>query len=171
MPVDQLNQLSEEGGADRSTGDVQTVNQWLAASAASNGRTFQLVADIALGTAKEVGCRMLESEGEYTAIGYDRQRKSLFVDRTHSGLLNFNKDFPVRTEAPLSLADGVLRLTVLVDRNSVEVFADAGSVASTNLVFAPPGGRGIEFYEKGGASGEISAHITRLRSIWASPKQ
>jgi sucrose-6-phosphate hydrolase SacC (GH32 family) len=61
-------------------------------------------------------------------------------------------------------------LNVLIDRNSVEIFADGGRLANTNLVFPPAGASGIEVYATGGQPGKISAHITPIQSIWAVAK-
>ncbi|MGA8027559.1 MAG: glycoside hydrolase family 32 protein, partial [Bryobacteraceae bacterium] len=109
-------------------------------------RTFELRSEIPMGNAREVGWRVLHADGSSTLVGYDRGARKLFVDRTHSGLVGFSKDFPARVEAPLSISGNVLRLNLLVDRCSVEVFADDGHVAMTNLVFPPRGAMGLEMY-------------------------
>lgn len=129
--------------------------------------SFHLRSELRPGTGKEIGWRILADASHYTLIGYDRQRAKLFVDRTHSGLTNFSKDFPARVEAPLQLEGDVLRLDILVDRCSVEVFADGGRVTSTNLVFPPRGANGLKVYSEGG---EISATsiIGNIQSIYAS---
>jgi sucrose-6-phosphate hydrolase SacC (GH32 family) len=147
------------------------VNRWLAVtSALTRDRSFQLTAEIQLGSAHEVGWRILKNNANYTVIGYDRKTQKLFFDRTHAGVTTFSKDFPHRTEAPLVLQDAILRLNVLVDRNSVEIFADSGQLAMTNLVFPPASAAGMEVYAKGGQTGKISAHVSRVRSIWATAK-
>ncbi len=168
MPIDQLGRLEEKAAG--TTGTVEMVNRWLATSELTKGRTFQLKAEIPLGSAREVGWRILESDGNQTVISYDPKAQKLFFDRTHSGLANVSKDFPHRTESPLVLQESLLRLNVLVDRNSVEIFADGGQFASTNLVFPPPGASGIEVYAKGGQPGKISVHVRPIRSIWAVAK-
>jgi sucrose-6-phosphate hydrolase SacC (GH32 family) len=129
-------------------------------------RSYRLRAEIPLQTAREVGWRVLMSGRYSTVIGYNAAARKLFFDRTQSGVIGFNKDFPVRTEAPLILATPTLRLDMLVDRSSVEVFADGGLVASTNLVFPEVGASGLEMYANGGETGPISVEISRLQSIW-----
>jgi fructan beta-fructosidase len=168
LPIDQLARLEEKAGG--KTGTVDMVNRWLATSELTKGRAFQLKTEIPLGSAREVGWRILKSDGNQTVISYDRKARKLFFDRTHSGLMNVSKDFPHLTEATLVLHEPVLRLNVLVDRNSVEIFADGGQLANTNLVFPPAGASGIEVYTKGGQAGKISAQITPIQSIWAVAK-
>lgn len=128
--------------------------------------SFRLRSDMHLGNAREIGWRLLADNTHYTLVGYDRRNAKLFVDRTHSGLTDFSKDFPARIEAPLKLQSDVLRLDVLVDRCSVEVFADGGRVTSTNLVFPPPGANRLDSYSNGGASGAIKATVSAIQSIW-----
>jgi fructan beta-fructosidase len=49
-------------------------------------------------------------------------------------------------EAPLHLAGSVLSLDIVVDRSSLEVFADGGRITMTNLVFPAEGAYGLQFY-------------------------
>ncbi|MGC2661277.1 MAG: glycoside hydrolase family 32 protein [Bryobacteraceae bacterium] len=147
-------------------GSMASVNAWLAARSAKLGRSYELQAQIPLGTVQEVGLHVLASPDHSVIIGYDVAAQKLFFDRTHSGLMVFNKDFPDRTEAPLVLATPTLRLNVLVDRNSVEVFADGGQIAATNLVFADPASTGIAIYSKGGVPGSVSVNVAPVESIW-----
>lgn len=129
--------------------------------------SFRLHSEMHLGTAQELGWRILADEAHYTLVGYNRQNGTLFVDRRHSGLTTFSKDFPSRVEAPLDLTGDLLRLDILVDRCSVEVFADKGRVTSTNLVFPPQGANKLESYSKGGNAGSITSTIHEVRSTYA----
>jgi len=138
----------------------------LGRSVTTNGHSFELRSEMQLGTAQEVGWKLLARDGSYTLVGYDVGTHTVFVDRTHSGLTAFSKDFPNRSEAPLALRDDVLRLRVLVDRCSVEVFAGDGEVAMTELVFPPPGADEIEVWKTGGEPGNITASLSELESIW-----
>ena len=165
-PVEQISELGQQPGAGTS-GTLAAMNHWLAASPVTKERAFEFKTEVALGTAQEVGWRILNGDGHYTVIGYDRQAKKLFFDRTHTTKTNISADYAARTDAPLALDKPVLRLTVLVDRDSVEVFADDGKVTTTNLVFPPVGAGGIEIYAKGGEPGQVSAHLTSIRSIWS----
>ena len=128
--------------------------------------SFELQSTTALGTAEEVGWRLLAEDGTATVIGYNREQKQLFVDRTQANSSTFNKDFNSRINAPLSLAGNTLQLTILVDRNSVEVFADHGRLTMTDLVFPRTNASGFEAYSKGGKAGSSKAEVWSLHSIW-----
>jgi sucrose-6-phosphate hydrolase SacC (GH32 family) len=136
------------------------------AELSGTGHQFEFTSVVSLGSAQEVGWKLLAGSGVYTTIGYDRGKQMLFVDRTKSGNVGFHKDFPARTEAPLKLASDKLELHVIVDRDSVEVFAEDGRVAITNLVFAPPDANDLQFYASGGKAKIISGKLWKLKSGW-----
>lgn len=146
--------------------EIGQVNLALTRSKFALTNTFELDSATMLGTAQEFGWRVLASSGTATVIGYDRESRKVFVDRTHSGDTSFSKDFAARTETTIPKPFEVLRLRILVDRNSVEVFANGGLVAMTNLVFPPDGANGLEAYEKGGRTAKISVQGWQIRSVY-----
>ncbi len=125
-PVEEIDQLVEAG------------------SNAPATHSFLLAFSLNIDTGREVGLRLLSNGDYYTSVGYDPSKKVLFVDRSHSGDTSFSPDFPARLEAPLATAETRLKVEVLVDRCSLEVFADDGRVVSTNLVFPPAGANAIK---------------------------
>ena len=132
---------------------------------AAGGQSLELIGAVSVGQASEVGWKLLEANGTFTAVGYDVRAKQVFVDRTHSGNVGFSAKFPARVSAPFDAA-GKLRLHILVDRSSVEVFAGDGEIALTNLVYPPENGTKLEFYSAGGAPGPVTSEVFTLRSIW-----
>jgi fructan beta-fructosidase len=131
------------------------------------GHQFEFVSIVPLGTAQEVGWKVLARDGTFVNVGYDKRKGVLYVDRTHSGDVGFNKNFPATTEAPLRLNGDSLRLNLVVDRDSLEVFAEEGRLTITNLVFAPKDANGLQFYANGGKAGVVSGTLWKLRSAWA----
>lgn len=120
-----------------------------------------VTATIPLGTAQEAGLKLM---GGSVTVGYDRAAQELFVERPAAP---FHPAFGGRVRAPLRLGlSPTLRLRVLVDRSSVEVFAGEGRVTMTQLVFAPPGGRLADWYATGGKPGRVSLKVQSLESIW-----
>ncbi len=137
------------------------LNSKLAQSSIGTSHTYEIESTIPVGNAGNPEWRVLVDPDSYTAIGYDRQSSTVFVDRTHSGNVSFSPKFPARTAAPVHLRDGLLRLHILVDRDSVEVFAQDGEVALTNLVFPPRNAAKIEFHAP--ASISVSADLWSLQ--------
>jgi len=168
-PIEGVSELRDEH-VEAANQRVEEINRKFQNSDIIKSHTFELSSTIEVGTAQEAGWRLLAMDGTTTIIGYDRRRGSVFVDRTHSGVTGFSKEFPVRTEAPLAINSGVLNLDVLVDRCSVEVFAEGGRIAMTNLVFPDAGAKGIVAYANGGDAGLVSANVWRLKSTHLRPE-
>jgi beta-fructofuranosidase len=59
-----------------------------------------------------------------------------------------------------------LKLRVLVDRASVEVFVDDGIESVTSFAFPADGPRSIELYTESGSAKVDSLVVHRLGSIW-----
>ena len=119
---------------------------------ARNTAGFEIRAALDLAGAREAGWKLQFSNGASVLIGYNALNHEVFVDRTHSGQVAFSRDFPVRTSAPLLQTGKSIDFQILLDRNSVEVFAAGGQVTLTNLVFPPAvAPRRIEFFSDGPA--------------------
>ncbi len=119
--------------------------------AASNAARFEIRAALEIAGAREAGWKLQFGDSASVLIGYNATRREVFVDRTHSGLVAFSPDFPVRVSAPLPDAGKTLDFRILVDRNSVEVFAAGGRVTLTNLIFPPGVTPRIQFFSDGPA--------------------
>ena len=76
----------------------------------------------------------------------------IFIDRSQSGRVDFNDHFAGRQWAPLALRDGALVLHVLIDRASLEVFADDGARVLSEQVFPAAASVGLSVYAKGGTA-------------------
>jgi len=86
----------------------------------------------------------------HTTIVYDVAASTLVVDRAHAGQTAFNAAFAATQEAPLTPRPETLALHIFVDRSSVEVFADAGTVVITSLIFPDARTTDLEVYAVGG---------------------
>jgi fructan beta-fructosidase len=94
-----------------------------------------------------------------TVIEYDAEHARVSLDRTRSTTEPFHADYPRRYEAVLP-GGALTELHVVVDRSSVEVFADG--VAVTALVFPPPDAVGIELYSSDVDDGAVTLDIWTL---------
>ncbi|MBL7222901.1 MAG: glycoside hydrolase family 32 protein [Candidatus Brocadiae bacterium] len=70
------------------------------------------------------------------------------------------------TEAPLPLEDGRIRLQILLDRTTVEVFGNDGAISMPTCFLPDPADRGLGVYAEGGEARLVSLEIHRLRSAW-----
>ncbi|MEV7572272.1 glycoside hydrolase family 32 protein [Pseudarthrobacter sp. NPDC089323] len=105
--------------------------------AAAPGSAQVIEAEILPGSAEHVAFHLFASEdgSTGTVLGYNAATGRLVLDRSRSGDTGFHEKFSSAESAPLVLEDGVLKLQIVVDHCSVEVFAQGGAVVLTDLVF------------------------------------
>jgi len=111
-----------------------------------------------------VGVRLYSDDQHWTEIGLDRAKREFYMDRTKSGEV-VAPDFPVRTVAPL-ITSRPFNLQLIVDRCSIEAFAQNGTIAMTNLIFSPSQSRNVRFFSASGKQVLVTGEAWRLRSIW-----
>jgi fructan beta-fructosidase len=135
------------------------------------GQHLELELEVDPGTATEVGVRVLKGKDEETTIRYQPMAKKLTVDRTRSGDVRFDQRFAGAYSAPLATTvAGTIKLRVLVDASSVEVFGNQGETVLTNLVYPKQDSDGVELFASGGAARVVSCKAWPLRSIWTKER-
>ncbi|MCQ8279075.1 glycoside hydrolase family 32 protein [Acetobacteraceae bacterium KSS8] len=119
-----------------------------------SGRQLDISADFVPGGADTFGLHVRSgANGERTEIGYSPRTRTLFVDRTRSGDASFSSGFKGRFEAPLAPdRDGHVRIRVLVDTSSVEVFGGDGAAAITAQIFPSAGSVGVDAFAENGSA-------------------
>jgi fructan beta-fructosidase len=126
------------------------------------GDVLDVAVEIEVGSATRVGVDLAVGEQSAVRIRYDVEAGRLLVDRTQSGEVSFTSSFAAVHEAPLTLIDGRLSLRIVLDRSSVEVFADQGRVVFTELVFPYADATGVAVISDGGPSGPASIDVWNL---------
>lgn len=139
-----------------------------------NAGTFELrnsdfrLPDAGPGSARVIEAEILPGSGKHvafhlfgndegcagTVLSYNTATAQLILDRRQSGNTGFHAKFPSVESAPLVLEDGVLKLQIVVDHCSVEVFAQGGKVVLTDLIF-PDTGNQRNWLSVGGGSATI----------------
>lgn len=140
-----------------------TVNPGENPLAELQGDTLELVARFAIDqstTAQQFGLRVRVGAGEQTTVGYNRNNAILSVDRSNSGQLA--PGFDAVQELALVPRDGVVELHLIVDRCSLEVFADGGRVVLTNQIFPDANSQGLELFTEGGRIQVVALEVYRL---------
>ena len=130
------------------------------------GKAIELVVELEIGDAAEVGLKVRQGEGEETVIGYDVRRKEVFVNQYPSGEKAFHPTFADLFEASMEALEGRVKLHVFVDWSSVEVFADDGAIVFTSQVFPSPDSEGVSIYAEGGEARLVSLDMWTLASVW-----
>ena len=81
-------------------------------------------------TATKSGIRFTQEDGASFDIGYDSERKEIYIDRTHAW---FEINSTSVHAAPF-MATEPFEIRVITDNGSVEVFVDGGRLALTDLI-------------------------------------
>jgi fructan beta-fructosidase len=112
----------------------------------AGGELFDIEATFDLGQAESVGMDIRGHKVEYSVA--DKQLKAL------------------GKTAPLAPVDGQLKLRILVDRTSVEVFANDGRIQIANCFLPEPDNKSLAVYATGGEATAAQLDVWEMRSIW-----
>jgi sucrose-6-phosphate hydrolase SacC (GH32 family) len=146
-------------------GDLAEANAWLAKNHIQ-GNQLELAVELEPQSAGIEGLKVLKGDKEQTVIVVDRERGTVFVDRTQSGNVNFNPKFSGVYDAPLAARDAKVKLHIFVDACSVEVFVNDGEKVFTMLAFPSADSRGVEFFGADGSAKIRSLDVWTLKSVW-----
>jgi len=138
-----------------------------------SGSTYLLRLTLDPGDAAEAGLRLRRSTtdpdqpaSEETVVGINTATGRIFVDRTHSGKTDWAPEFPVRVSAPLKYPQAnSIRLEIVVDHNSIEVFAEDGITVLSDLVYPAETSAGLSFYSTATPPGVGPALVRGLEFI------
>ncbi|MFT4203167.1 MAG: glycoside hydrolase family 32 protein [Chitinophagaceae bacterium] len=95
--------------------------------------TFKL--DLEKLSVGDLTIELSNDKGDAVKVGYDKTADRYYIDRTQSGIVDFNKNFAGRHSAPRFSDSKSIRLQLVVDRTSVELFADDGLTTMTSIFF------------------------------------
>ena len=126
------------------SGEVKSKNltvgpeaQDLGADFASRTQLIELEMDLT--SAREAGILLRRSaDGSASLrISYNKEKRTVRVDRSKAGTSNFSEKFSPYHEValPASGSDGKVRLRILLDSSSVEVFAQDGAAVISDTFF------------------------------------
>ncbi|MBN8249689.1 MAG: glycoside hydrolase family 32 protein, partial [Verrucomicrobia bacterium] len=136
--------------------------RWLQARQIPNGLAeLDITWDRVPGSGKLV-LRAVHGFTGTTEISADLDAGELRLDRTRSGRSEFSPHFAGVHRAPIRLTDGRLRLQILADVSSLEVFAQDGETVLTDLVLPESPGLRWELEAHGDANKASVASI----SLW-----
>ena len=159
QPVTSLRSLRE---GDAVTSEKLTIAEGSTpvAGGSGDGKALEIDATFSVSAADRFGLKVATGTGQEVVIGYDVGSAEMYVDRTRSGAVDFSPDFPGVHRARLEAKDGKVRLRVLLDWSSVEVFGGAGEAVITDLIYPDQDSDGVELFAEGG-----SARLDKLE-LW-----
>jgi levanase len=164
-PAPELNKLHTTPGYTVTNRGITGTRSLLGAG--SRGQALDIQATFDSGSADRFGLKVFVGGGEETVIGYDTAAQEVYVDRRQSGDVSFHPQFASVSHAPLRLPQsGKLKLRVLVDHSSVEVFADQGQRVLTDQVFPSASSDGVQLFAEGGPATVDTLKMWQMESIW-----
>jgi fructan beta-fructosidase len=128
-----------------------------------HGKSVEIIAELEPGTATAVGFNVRKKNAEYTTISYDPQSLSVSVDRSTSGITDFDPAFPGKHTAFLLSSGSNVMLHIFLDQCSIEVFANDGEAVISDLIFPGRESDALEIFARGGEAFLTSLAIYQLR--------
>jgi len=156
-PVKELEAI-ERGPAD--------LNNSLLAGKKVNGIPNQFILKFDINKINNYSVILSNDLGEKLIIGYNNAKKQYYIDRAKSGKIDFNPEFAKTAFAPrlasnMSSSD----IELVVDISSVELFADDGLTAMTDIFFPHKPFNHLQIQNNSGATIK-NLKLLPLKSIW-----
>ncbi|EON63098.1 hypothetical protein W97_02325 [Coniosporium apollinis CBS 100218] len=112
------------------------------------------------------GIALRAGRGQETVVGYEFETARMYVDRRNSGSAFVTKAFPGMYYAPLTAGDDDrVRIRVLLDWSSVEVFGGLGESTITAQIFPDDEGTGITMFSTGVAE-QVEVEVRSVNLAW-----
>ena len=142
----------------------------LTASTATGTQEIEVAFLTDQSTSEACGILLENERGESYRIGYDPATQEFFSDRQNSGDHSFSNKFAnPAARAPRPATSDTVRLHLLVDVASVELFADGGATVMTEIFFPSEPFNRISVFH--GANTEVLSGSTYpLANIWEEVK-
>ncbi|MES2439693.1 MAG: glycoside hydrolase family 32 protein [Verrucomicrobiota bacterium] len=159
-PVEELESL-RTARLTHGSGSIAEINSWLAGQ--NVPKLFECIVELEVPAGQNAGLRV-GSPTENTLVAWNRETSLLSVDRTLSGATGFSGSFPGVFSAPVIDAGSRLKIHLLADAASLEVFSADGTATLSNLIFPAAATKGLQLF---GAAGTqvVSFDLWELGSI------
>jgi fructan beta-fructosidase len=131
---------------------AQSISESLALKTSTISNELSLSFDLSKTTAQDLGIVLSNKKGEKVLIGFEKSTNRFYVDRTKGGKKDFEKRFSGRHYAPREATSNLLKMNVHIDVASVELFADDGALAMTDVFFPNEDFNQIALFSKNGVA-------------------
>ncbi|WP_231129152.1 glycoside hydrolase family 32 protein [Alteromonas mediterranea] len=118
----------------------------------------------AASNAKEVRFRLKEKGEHFVIVGYNFSDSTVFVKREKDAIAEAMPEVYRKVmKSMVKARNGIVKLDIIVDTTSIEVFVNDGETVLSNLVFAPVGANGLSVESIGGNTDIRSFRLTPLK--------
>jgi levanbiose-producing levanase len=132
------------------------------------GDAYELTADVSWSQLNNVGLQLRKSTDGSRHADVGVFGNYTYLNRGFTNHPDTSGRF-LESKAPFDPARKNVRLRILVDRTTIEVFVDDGKYVHSSQVFAAPGDNGIALYTDGGSATFANLTIRTLSNINAQP--
>lgn len=115
--------------------EIDAVRKEVPAISKANKGSYELEMTIEPDETQQASFTLYNNKGEEVVCTYDFRTREFSMDRCRSGLVDFAPSFKAVTKASIDSRTEAQTIRVIVDRQSIEVFDQAGQFAMTNMVF------------------------------------
>jgi fructan beta-fructosidase len=123
--------------------------------------------DLSSTKSKDFGIELNNSKGEVYRIGFDVKENSFYSDRTKAGPPGISEKFAVKKHFAPRLSKGKsVKFQLFFDTASVELFADNGQTALTDIYFPTEDFAVYKIYSDGEKIEAKNLSAWKLKSIW-----
>ena len=110
------------------------------------GRVADLTVTVQPGEYRSFTLKLAADADYHTSLTYDPYTSQLTLDRSHAGS---RADIVHSRSCKVRSQNGALKLRILLDKNSVEVFVNDGEQTMTAWIYTPQSADGITFAADG----------------------
>lgn len=119
------------------------------------GRCLDMTIEVEKGVYDDFTVLLAADEQYETALIWNRREKTFTTDRTYCGL---TKDLLTRRSMQLENTDEKIKLRIVMDKYSIEVFVNDGQKVMTSLIYTPLKAQQILFR----ATGSLTFSVTKF---------
>jgi fructan beta-fructosidase len=132
--------------------------------------TYEIEAVFNTNSRSKFGFNLLVGEGRKLVLSYDPKISSLCIDRSNCTDFISNKDFTkkfaTKMYAPVESEGNLLKIHILVDQSSIEVFTNSGKMVLSAVTYPSPEQTGLQLFSEIGETQLVSFKGWELSSIW-----
>jgi levanase/fructan beta-fructosidase len=117
-----------------------------------NKNSYWIDAEFSIANSKKIGFNLAEKYGSdrKVIVGYDAAKEVLFIDCSGSEKANKSPENLVQT-APMKAVNGIVKIKVLLDKSSLEVFGNDGEKVISTMVYPGKDATGLSVFSDGKA--------------------
>lgn len=149
QPIAAVDKL-EGAGESRSDVKVTTTSTTILPQPKADAYRLRIELDAA-SEAREVKFRLKEEGDNFVVVGYNFSNNTVAIMRDKDAAADAMPEIyrEVR-QSTVKARNGIIKLDIIVDTTSVEVFANDGEAVLSNLVFSPPSAKNLSVESIGG---------------------